>query len=575
MKEVGSENLLAFAFNSADVIFFCRWAETHCLPLKIYVISAGGSQSYQYLNNKWTSTFSLSDFWSEIGAQISDKSGRLTIKIINDIQHVMKDKDSFIADKISSLCGKFSTQHLWPFLRAKFEISLVLKQLEPQKILYRGVEKTSLKAFGSGTDAVSKFVSYFLYHRWHLLSEAKHINIDVLYFSQSKTDIIRKFIHDHLIGKGIFCYKWLSLTRLFLASLTAKIRDKNKLARYHTLLISHSTVHDDVLSRLDLVGPVLHVLDYSVGVQHKTQSVRFEVLELSKHLSPSDFWRTHSQSSSVGELLVHSDISIVKIFKDFFNLNPEFYVYRNALSRLIRITRPQKVYLGNDQVTNSSMVARYCMKNDIPSITVQHGWISAPPVNNIPLVSKYFEYYNNFSKTILSEYVADSSLILNKKSTSGVKNFPEKSLKFDTVILIVQAFKPYKDMALNSFINLARDLPDITFIVRLSPRENLNKYNSKLYNLRYDNHSSVVSLFSSSCLVIGFNSTMLYEAMLVGCPILTVDMPFESVNPFITSVNLLPIDRDWKTCITNVINDEARVKKLIAEQLKLLFRFTN
>lgn len=408
MKVVSSSNSLAFAFNAADVRFFCRWAETNRTPLQIYVISAGGSESYQYLNNEWTRSYSLSDFWSQIGHQISDRSGRLSIEIIGNIQRVLRDENSYISGKISSLCGKFSTQHLWPFLRSKFEVELILEEFSPQKILYRGGGDVSLKAFGSGTDEVSKFLSYYSYHRWHLLSEASQSDIEILFLPLSIKDLVRKFAHDQLIGMIVLCYKWLMILKLFLGSIIAKVRNNRVLSNYHTLLVSHSTVHDDVFSRLDLVGPVLQVQDYAVGVQRKTLSDRFEGLELLEFMRPSDFWRAQPRDIALHELLGECKSPASEILEDFSRLNPEFYVYRNALERLLKITRPEVVYFGNDQVTNSSIVARHCMKHGIRSITVQHGWISAPPVNNVPLLSGFFEYSSTFAKTILAEYMPDS-----------------------------------------------------------------------------------------------------------------------------------------------------------------------
>lgn len=580
---------LAIAFNLHDCCFYNELACKNNLRIIVYLSGhskhdvADSVQSYTYIEKVCT----IDDFWGELkDSGYFNCTGSSALSLSSELFKCISnssDLSSQLKSKLNAIRPKCTSQEIWPFLRAFFEIEVIFESIQFRRVLIRAHKYEKIIASGGESDFVYKILGYNSFHRVAALRLIKSKGLDFQQFPTSLVDSCRYQMGRKLLSRLIGFYKYtLFLKRKFSVIFNGP---KKVLVPSKRLCFSQSPVHTSRFIEFfgkDDVPP--YVLDYSPAVTASEVVDESEGWRLVIYRSFITGWNfldkmpysTSKIADSNPVMFLNIDITdeLLDIVSQSFNRYPEYSNVCFAINEIISTVSPKEIFFGNDQVFSSVIASALACNQHIKTITLQHGWIAAPPVHNLPLNCDELFVFNTFTHACLIEYGAFPSAVRVDRSLLKASTLVEEKTQFSSnvkrVVLVSQAFKPYRLIAFKRFYDLAVKFPAVEFLIRLGPRDSLELSIPKLSNILIDRNSTPQEIFESASLMIGFNSTMLFEAMLVGKPLFVLDFPFESENPFLTSSNKLDANESWSNLFLEYQTSSDFRQKLFDEQAGLL-----
>ncbi len=575
---------LAIAFTVKDCERFNRYAKKDGCFIKVYLCNYASKKSELPSFSHIKVVYTIGDFWDVLKQSgyfqiVGQRTLALSEQLFNSYYRTESSTPE-IEGMLTAIKPKATDKEIWPYLRALFEMSIVIKQINPEKILIRAANNEKIIAIGSEYDSLAHLVKYNSYHRISTLRIAAHQQLDVICLSRSLRDTIRYYFAKKLLFPTIGLLKYL----LFLMNRLKSINEDNKLPEnIQTLCISQAPLHCSKLERyLKVQEDTLIIRDYAYQVSGTTYTGQRKYVNLDSfrkcfkgwnfftklpELDTSEYSNLMFQNISIGNDLVQQLNQLVKRYPEYGNVF-------DSLQTIIASKAPKTIYLGNDQVFSSIVASSIARLSSIPTITLQHGWIGDPPIPNIPLNSDKVVLFNQYSIDCMTRYGVPKEQIKFNRTLVGASE-PVKLSKDATIaniLLVSQYYRSFRVNALPRFYELASDFPDIEFCIRLSPKENNTLLFEKpdLPNLTLDSYQSATESLMASNLVIGCNSTMLYEAMLQGKIILVMDLPFEADNPFLTLENLLPVDGKWSDTLHRLVTSVRFRESVVQKQEAVL-----
>lgn len=219
-----------------------------------------------------------------------------------------------------------------------------------------------------------------------------------------------------------------------------------------------------------------------------------------------------------------------------------------SLAGFLREARPAYIFVGNDLTWECRLLAQLCELRNIRTGMIQHGLLGHEIYNRLHVVDDFFVYGPAFQRILEMDGLKSTNVIvsgapyLDSKSlivTNEPNALLKRRFKIDGSYVLV-AFSGAGDrtthenyQAILSWVKrLMDDHPELDIVVKLHRKERLSAYSA----FSPQQHSRIVDgrrgrglptdifewLKGCSCLITG-TSTMVYEAMILNIPIISVD----------------------------------------------------
>jgi hypothetical protein len=239
-------------------------------------------------------------------------------------------------------------------------------------------------------------------------------------------------------------------------------------------------------------------------------------------------------------------------------------IYKKNIFSLLNETRPSAVISSSDISFSDKIIQMWCYKEKVPFIILQPAFLDAALVNRfsikfsqqvqylllnrilkLPLVTKQKIFGNESNNSFLLLWSKNFILNSNRKNMYfvGSPAFDHlfKSFKMErevnNVILIctedIDTFlgKEALNEILKIYSKAFKERPDLTFYMKVHPREPIEKYNSVFPQSKYPNVKilkdyDLYDLFAISDIQISINSASSLEAAAFGIPVITITPEF-------------------------------------------------
>ncbi|MGY3685364.1 hypothetical protein ACXAAV_01275 [Vibrio coralliilyticus] len=563
-----SNEKLIIAYDEEDVIYYVNRFGGNLEQYSIYLC---GYDYYKFKNHTdgFKKVYTIEDMWDTFKAKgIFEEVGNVATLFSRNLS------DRFCEnEKVTAIIPYFTIQHLWPYLRAVFEVEAVISELSPEIIYARVSNHSQIIALGSSENKLRSIFDYESLYRTATLRVVENLKIQKIFFRESRLKNLFKLIVRNFVHRLSGIYKFLSFFKTAL-----KNKKSTKLEKGGVLFLSQSPVHESLIKNIAMSANLAILRDYAISVRKDAYSIDEKRHNLSKFRDRIKGWNFFDELELDCSTYVYKyksiDLSkdILELLRQVYRMFPEYHNVHSSLMYIVKNVRPEHVYFGNDQVFSSMVMIGLCKEFGVPTSTVQHGWVGNPPINNVPLQSDSFEYFNNFTRDLFLKYGENPDKLAptrKKNNVDYISNADKWCSNVTQITLISQGFIPYRDFAFLSFIELAECFPTIDFVVRLSPRDKALPVQTSLPNVFFDCTNPISEVIARSSIVIGFNSTVLFEAMLDNTPVFTFDLPFESENPFISRVNLLD-KSNWGESVCKFLESSDFREEHQKQQNKLL-----
>jgi hypothetical protein len=331
------------------------------------------------------------------------------------------------------------------------------------------------------------------------------------------------------------------------------------------------------------------ISDLSLAVHQKCDlSSRFPVIELSTYQNLNLYKYRNVAKKIKDKLLKIDDFPqlfyqnilvtdiICEVMRQIVDRLDESASILKAFEHIIKINKPSIVVLGNDQEVSARCLVNLCRQNNIPTITVQHGLMTMPPLHFVPVVSDKIAVMGKMSFDLLKKFSVSPERIqptgipgfYNQNHIGADQDNNTSGITNGSITLITQFWPLFFKKIFPKFLQLAQAMPDEKFIIKVAPREPMQKYENALSNVFIPTDNSLEEILRQSKIVIGLNSTALLESMQMGIPTLVVDLFFESENPM--ALTCLKINSEWVNDIKKILNNKSERVQIIHRQQKLL-----
>jgi len=235
----------------------------------------------------------------------------------------------------------------------------------------------------------------------------------------------------------------------------------------------------------------------------------------------------------------------------------EMLAVANELLCVFDISRPKYILIGNDLTWEGRLLARLAAKFNYRTGMVQHGLLGHEPVNKYHIVQDFFVYGPTFKAILLNDGLEGVNVIVtgapyldDMPAKDTDHPHPEIKRRFrlrDRFVLVALSGFGHRTSVENyrltlEWINrMIRNHPELEFVIKLHRKERIVAYKdfsgeqkSRIVDNKRgkDLPQSIFDwLKGCSCLITG-TSTVAYEAMLCGVPVVSVDplRQFEGVD---------------------------------------------
>jgi len=478
------------------------------------------------------------------------------------------------------------TRHIWPLYQRIYIFTQILRSEKPDEIWicteprwYYTIKDPQNIPFGLWLD--SRAMEYDA-----IVKVALSQDIAVRYLRQGLDGWRRYFFTRSIRPRVVKLYKQLHLVYSITRGSVRTSGIESKDTRPLILALIRSPVHKlrlyPVLEELVKQGwRAMVVLDYSLAVQRRYEGVKPEIEEV--NLANWRCWRLYrhsklalrfqqwlmDQQDQLPQIIYHA-VEVTDLYVSVISALTGWYAEGAALvddmTQLMSDIQPDMLLLANDQSASSRALVNLCKQQGVPTLTVQHGLFANPPLPNVPVATDRYAVMGEMAKDLLIQYGTSPAKIAitgipGWKETPGVQR-PGLSKGTGRVTLITQT----RLNVSSYFLQAARDMPNVEFVVRPSPRESVSKYENSVPNVSVSQDESLEDVLDRSDLVIGVNSTALYEATLRGIPILVAEMFFQSENPFIPGAKAISRDEDWSQVIRECLWDQDVRQEMVKRQ---------
>jgi hypothetical protein len=208
--------------------------------------------------------------------------------------------------------------------------------------------------------------------------------------------------------------------------------------------------------------------------------------------------------------------------------------HASVLSQLKKIKEnPKYIILHADMQPLENMIAQFFKNRGVPTVTLQHGlyvdYTKLPNINVCSykhVVSDYFLAWGEETKRLIERYHPECNIVICGKPSKSIKYKPNSSGVF-VVLFDGEIFQNYNRKLLAMSQRLAKDT-DRKIYLRLHPANKIEDYNvDESLILQEDNFDMYQSEF-----VLGHTTSMIYELMRVGMPVLKykTNIPANSIS---------------------------------------------
>lgn len=253
---------------------------------------------------------------------------------------------------------------------------------------------------------------------------------------------------------------------------------------------------------------------------------------------------------SEGPLYLPARQLLSRYYRDLVSLGNEFFT-------LLKTVLPTYILIGNDLTWEGRLLARLAAKFNYRTGMIQHGLLGHEPVNKYHIVQDFFVYGPAFKAILLNDGLEGVNVIVTgapyldeMRAKDTDHPHPEIKRRFrlrDRFVLVALSGFGHRTSVENyrltlEWINrMIRNHPELEFVIKLHRKERIVAYKdfsgeqkSRIVDNKRgkDLPQSIFDwLKGCSCLITG-TSTVAYEAMLCGVPVVSVDplRQFEGVD---------------------------------------------
>ncbi|MBF0232790.1 MAG: hypothetical protein HQK65_07110 [Desulfamplus sp.] len=490
---------------------------------------------------------------------------------------------------------EFQSNQVWPFLQRIYLTEQVLKAEQPSEVWVCYDDKWKFVILHPQSIPLTKWIDYRSGEIEIFLRVVVSQGIKVRYLKPSVTDYVRYYFSRLLRPILVRLYRQIQLAKTKIYCQLKRLSKINNDNRYPLVLAyTRSPVHSARL--FPVLDELLHqswktciVNDYSLAVEQKKKSfIQFPIIALAKfqrlHLYRRQFnigsmrqWLQHNQDK-LPRFFYHN-IAITDIFCMILQQLTDKYLeaisFIDAFDKILQMYDATVVLVGNDMELPARCLIGLCKKLGIPTITIQHGLMSNPPLHFVPLTVDKIAVMGEQAKYLLSRFDTSPKQV----QVTGVPGFDIVNRVFKkndyldsslSITLITQFLPIFFQEVFPRFLQLAREMPEERFIIKVAPREPLSKYKNSVPNVEIIKDQPLEIVLKNSKIVIGINSTVLIESMQIGIPTIIIDIFFECENSMDSSAVCIKINSDWITVVQELLCDKQKRTDVINRQNKFL-----
>ncbi len=258
-------------------------------------------------------------------------------------------------------------------------------------------------------------------------------------------------------------------------------------------------------------------------------------------------------------------------------------VYIDLYLDLLEKFVPDTVVMFNENSLPGRTMAKVAKSVSIPSIAIQHGLFIGYVYRNLA-TDKMIVWGERPRKYWLDrgcepENVVSVGPIAHENWTSVIQTKKDSvSESLDQILFLGQnpaAFisKRLHKRSIHAMVMAAKKNPDVEFIFKTHPREPSKIYRNIIIRGNVDNIQlitcgSIEPFLISADLVVTIFSTAGVEAMLLGCPVIVLNLSSEkSLAPYVSSALEARTEKDLILNIENVLENKKLRKSLIQKSL--------
>ncbi|MFX0059063.1 MAG: hypothetical protein ACFE85_03910 [Candidatus Hodarchaeota archaeon] len=328
------------------------------------------------------------------------------------------------------------------------------------------------------------------------------------------------------------------------------------------------------------------------------KKVLINVNEMGTKKLDDEFIRKNNVSHIFDSYLELKQIEFVKFFTFKLSYYPLIYwKYKRKLMAYLYKINPAVIITTSDMATSHRVMFTWCKRNRVPYIILQPAFIEGIPehyglfkilryivINKIlglPIYRKQELFGYESQKSYL--FLWGEYFILKKRKRNlfllGNPAFDilfrkfQKERKIKNAILICTEYLDYfgKDIfdeVMKIYVKAIKSKPEITFYIKVHPRERIEKYKILLPKSRYPNvvvvkEENLYDLFNLCDIQMSVTSFTSFEAAAVGLPIIIIrpmdcrvkfpnhfdgkiDIKVENIEEIEDAINLALSNEYWK-----------------------------
>jgi hypothetical protein len=283
--------------------------------------------------------------------------------------------------------------------------------------------------------------------------------------------------------------------------------------------------------------------------------------------------------------------SISYKIKNILKFISSIKLYEAELINLIRQIKPDVIMATSDNTRSSMILNRWAVKNKIPFIVYQPTFIDTVVPNLLTRLKRrlLFVFFNiilriNFiykQNTFGNEYPSNYIFVWGRKfkniykglkieknvtivgypcfnekvndNDDGENNSPANKLKKPVITICTEALEASigteKEKIINNiYKETVENNSDLSFVIKLHPRENITKYKKLFEDVKTQNFlilddSNLKDVLNYSSVQISVNSFSSFEAVVLGIPIILVRKDYlNKFDYFNNEIELLAFD---------------------------------
>lgn len=275
-------------------------------------------------------------------------------------------------------------------------------------------------------------------------------------------------------------------------------------------------------------------------------------------------WREASDSASFTSQFTLDGLPVWEALENRFWLYyrvqfPRIVKYIETGIRILERERPSVVLTKADGPTPVRTFVNLANTRDVPTVLIQHGVKS--PINDYVPPSKHVAVWGETAKSFFEEkgIASDRLHITGAPHFDGLSGHDpdvaavrERLGVPDGDTIVTVASQPFDDEVrrsiLDAIVNHVASLEGVTVILRPHPREDVALHrefaNRSNDDLRIATDADIHDLLSASDLLLAVNSTVIFEASLLGTPVLVLSFTDERDHPLYSPENGYPCVND-------------------------------